>query len=485
MKPKYIDFHCHPDMKPYGKTWSQTPNGQNTTDTKSEFSIWHRKSPNILSRAVQLAAGIAKFTQSDFHSLMEGGCKIICTSLYSVEKEFFSNNLGGGTLSNIVDNFITCVGKKRVDYIQSINNYFEDLQKEYHYYEMLNDTTVTIDNKEYKYYLLNSYADYTNYLTAHPNSDNVLFVIMSIEGLHTLNSNLLVPIEQVDIIANLRLVKAWKFAPFFITVCHHFNNHLCGHAESLFPPISGGLNQIPGRNEPLNDLGIKVIEEMLDKTHGKRIYPDIKHMSIKGRIAYYQLLQDKLKNANDHIPIIVSHGAANGRKSSTEPNVIQIQVTGSTFMENDINFYDDEIVLLAKSEGLFCIMFDEHRLANKPAISNLPHFELTLHKLRMHRSILVWNQIQHVGELLDKAGLNSWDCIAIGSDSDGIINPINGFLTEETLPDLYEYLVDHANKYMNSRGKTELKQQNQISGEVLISKFFTDNGTAFLKKWFV
>ncbi len=39
-------------------------------------------------------------------------------------------------------------------------------------------------------------------------------------------------------------------------------------------------------------------------------------------------------------------------------------------------------------------------------------------------------QIQHIAELLDKNDIISGDCIAIGSDLDGIIDPLNGFLTQ-------------------------------------------------------
>ena len=76
-----------------------------------------------------------------------------------------------------------------------------------------------------------------------------------------------------------------------------------------------------------------------------------------------------------------------------------------------------------------------------------------MNKIRHYRSELMWNQIQHIVELLNSHDLFAWDCIAIGSDFDGVINPLNGFLTQETIPSLQEYVERHAYNYMQGRGK--------------------------------
>jgi microsomal dipeptidase-like Zn-dependent dipeptidase len=329
--------------------------------------------------------------------------------------------------------------------------------------------------------MVSNYAEMQQYITDNGGAANTLFVIMTIEGLHTLNSNLSVPADEASFTANLCAVKHWKYPPFSITFCHHFFNQLCGHAQSLFQIVGQETNQHPGMDTTFTPLGLKILHQLLDNTNGKRIYPDIKHMSAQGRKDYLNILATEF--AEDPIPVIVSHGAANGLRSMDE-KVIDGTATGSLLMPNDINFYDNEILAVSKSGGLFCIMLDEHRLASDGTLANIQH-SVILDKIRTYRSQLVWNQVQHIAELLDRNGLNAWNCMALGSDSDGIINPLNGFLTEETLPDLQNYLTQFAQDYMNNRGNTILQPANQISASEIVNNIFAANGIAFLEKWFI
>ena len=108
-----------------------------------------------------------------------------------------------------------------------------------------------------------------------------------------------------------------------------------------------------------------------------------------------------------------------------------------------------------------------------------------MNKIRHYRAELLWNQVQHIIELLDRDDLFAWDCIAIGSDFDGIINPLNGFLTQENVSNLQEYLERYAFNYMNGRGKEVLNSFNQISVGEIVSRIFQTNALQFIKKWFV
>jgi hypothetical protein len=97
----------------------------------------------------------------------------------------------------------------------------------------------------------------------------------------------------------------------------------------------------------------------------------------------------------------------------------------------------------------------------------------------------MWNQVQHVAELLDRHDMFAWDCLALGTDYDGIINPLNGFLTAETLPHLQAYLERYVHNYMEGLGKTRLKSYNQISPSEVVNRIFSSNAEEFLRKWFV
>ena len=101
-----------------------------------------------------------------------------------------------------------------------------------------------------------------------------------------------------------------------------------------------------------------------------------------------------------------------------------------------------------------------------------------------YRSELMWNQVQHIAELLDRDGMFAWANMAIGSDFDGIIDPLNSFWTTEEMPYLADYLERHAHNYMEGRGKTVLKPFNQLQPHEIIARIFRDNALEFFRKWF-
>ncbi|MBT8218437.1 MAG: hypothetical protein KJP00_01345, partial [Bacteroidia bacterium] len=99
-------------------------------------------------------------------------------------------------------------------------------------------------------------------------------------------------------------------------------------------------------------------------------------------------------------------------------------------------------------------------------------------------SKLIWCQIQHIGEVLNNANLNAWDIQCIGSDFDGIINPIDGYYTFSDFTTLRRHLINHAEAYLNSAEGNRLRPQNQLPGVQIIDKFLVENADAFLRKWF-
>lgn len=479
MKELFIDFHCHPQMKPYGKSF-KTKAGQNTINRKSENSIWFYDSPNIFERALQLLTGVVKFTQADCTTLSHGNVNIVCASLYPIEKGFFANEMGTGAFSDLANDFVTSVSKKRVNYIQGITNYFEDLEREYQYYEQLSGKEIKIGNETKRYKVISSFREIEDHLSREPESD-CIFIIITIEGMHSLNSDIRAAPDAASFLDNLNRIKEWPHKPFFVTLAHHFYNELCGHAKSLTGLVGNKTDQSLGLNMPFTALGHEVVKKALDNTDGKRILIDIKHMSALARQEYYKLLADSYPTEN--IPIIVSHGACNGMRSLNNKTV-EIPETGHKMLSEEINFYDDEIIKIARTNGIFGLQLDERRIANAATLKATKH-SIAMNKIRHYRAELLWNQVQHIAELLDHEGLFAWNTIAIGSDFDGVINPLNGFLTAETLPHLLEYLERYAYNYMEGRGKTVLKDFNQISPSEIVNRIFIHNGYEFLRRFFV
>jgi microsomal dipeptidase-like Zn-dependent dipeptidase len=452
----HVDIHCHPSLKPYGKSFNRTPTGQNSANVNDDNSLWYYDPPSLTDKLLNYIGGLTKFRQANATALAYGNVRVICASLYPLEKGFVKTKLGTNIVGDTLQNFVTGIGKKRIDYLQEISDYFEDLEREYNDYTQLHNVSV----ERQKYIIVRNYSD------IEAADENTICIVITIEGLHVLNTTL----ADDAVLANVDKLNAWTYKPFFVTVAHHFWNHLCGHAKSLSGIVASATDQSENINTGITDLGWKVIDKLLQNN----ILIDIKHMSALSRQQYL--------SRYPQVPVIMSHGAANGWRNMNE-QVVDLKDTGYKLLQEDINFYDDELLIMAKSNGIIGLQLDERRIASAATLSDTPH-SLFRNKIMHYRSALLWNQVQHIAELLDKNDLFSWDNISIGSDFDGLIDPLNAFWTAEEMPFLSDFLERHAFNYMEGRGKQILKPYNQISASEIVSRIFADNALRFMKQYF-
>jgi hypothetical protein len=480
LKNDYIDLHCHPALKPFGKSFKDIPVAMNSSDRRRKKSIWHYDPPSPFDKLLNYLSGLTKFSQSNFTALSLGGVSIVCVSLYPLEKWFVRNKLNNELILDLASNFALGIGAKRVDHIQGIQDYFKDLVQQYMFYQQLDGKIFRIAGVRFRYKLVRNYKEIEK-IRAEESSSKIqtIAVIITIEGLHVLNTGLRTAPNEQEVLENIIIIKNWQFRPFFITIAHHFWNHLCGHAPSLSGIITKYADQSEGLDTGFTSLGRKVLERMLDNTIKNRILPDIKHMSPIARIEYYELLDSD--DAYKNIPIIISHGACNGLTSISNP-VPTHTATAKLLNPVSINFYDDELIRLAKSGGIIGLQLDERRLTNKATLKKTKH-SIKRHKIMHYRSELLWNQLRHIATVLDSNGLFAWDCMAIGSDFDGIIDPLNGFWTAEELPFLADFLERHAYNYMSKA--TFKNPKNKISADDIVQRLFSGNGNRFLLKYFI
>jgi len=467
-------------MKPFGKSFKKNRSkGKNTRKKRRRNSIWKYDPPSVIDKLLNYTIKLTKFSQANFTSLAKGGVTVVCVSLYPLEKCFFNIDIKSEFFKDLILNFVTGLGKKRIDAIQSMQDYFEDLNLEYDFYKQLDGKTRLRDGK-FRYKIINNFAE-IGAIREQDELKNVttICVILTIEGMHVLNSNAdKVPTEAV-IMGNLKKLKAWVTPPFFVSIAHHFKNHLCGHAQSLDKKVEACIDKnCFDKNTGFKPLGEKVVKELLNNKNGKRILIDVKHMSVASRRYYYDLLEttDDYKG----IPIIVSHGAANGLKSFDE-KVSQGSEFAASFNTGDINFFNEELIKIAKSKGIFCLQLDERRVASENTIKKVKH-SIIRSKIMHYRSKLLWNQIQHIVEVLDVQGLPAWDCIALGTDYDGIIDPLNAFWTSEELPYLADFLERHAHNYM--RDASFNVPENKIKTDEIISRIMSTNGMKFIEAYY-
>jgi len=479
MNTPFIDLHIHPAMKPLGKSFNRKP-GINNSNKNSVNSIWHYDPPTTPDKLLNIAGGLTKFRQSDFTALAKGGAKIVCVSLSGLEKGFVINKFGTKLPSDIISNFVTGFGKKYIDHIQTMPDYFTGLQMEYDFYKQLDGYRVKIDGRWYAYKIISSFDEVDKF--TEPNV-NTIFVILTMEGTHAFNTGLQLmgkKVNETEVLKNIKKVKQWDHRMYFVSLTHHFYNELAGHAQSLGGIVRKFCDQSAGMNEGIHPLGYKVLSSLLDTSGGKRILIDLKHMSVASRNDYYQFLEQNFPN--EIIPLIVSHGAVNGFRSATELVEDDLFNYGK-FQPADINFYDDEIVRIAKSGGIFGIQLDERRIASKTELKNSGP-SLNRRKMLFYKSRLVWNQIQHIAEVLDRNNLYAWGIQCIGSDYDGLVDPLNGYWTAEDMPLFDSYLEKHAYNFLASSMSDGLKDFNRMKAADIVERFMHGNAHHFLRKNF-
>ena len=471
----FADIHSHPTMKSYGHSF---PSKQNSKNPLSNSSIWYYDPPNLFDKLIDLLGGIVKYRQSNFSAMGFGNTGIVFATLYPIERGFFDNRLGTGEFNDLLLNFVTSVGKNRIDFIQSITDYFPDLENEYNYLKQLDGTTVKLaDKAQYQYTIAKNATDVDIILNNDKIEDkkaNSVAVVIAIEGAHVFGTGIHPETNHCDplyVLTNVDKVKNWSHRPVFMSMAHHFYNELCGHAQSLTGIVKKATNQQYGMNEGFTPLGRDVLDKLLDNSDNKRILIDIKHMSRNSRLEYFDLLDTKYKN--EDIPVIVSHGAVMGNATDNQ-----------MFLQEDINFYDDEITRVAATNGLFGLQLDERRIVAAGDFVLKKSHGFDRRKVLYYSSVLVWRQIQHIAELLDSKGLFAWGIQSLGSDYDGMINPINGFWTAEDYPTLADYLLKQAFNYKVQCPGNLTQARNRIDPEEIVDRVMGNNAYNFLQRYY-
>ena len=484
MDTSYIDLHCHTAMKPYSKSFKYEPPKQNDRDPNRKNSIWHYSPPTFFEKLANRVVTLTKFTQTDLTAMAKAKTKVVVMTLYPFEKHFLSRRLlGWKGITDLLVNFVASISQARIDDVLRHRDYFEDLLGEYDFTMQMHNQVVQVDGITYTYRVVKNFQEIEANFQRETPTQKIINIVITVEGGHSFNTGLNIDTPSAnenEVMKNVRKVKAWEHKPVFITLAHHFYNELCGHARSI------GIkalkkNQDWGLGTGITPLGFKVIALLLDNTNGKRVLIDIKHMSLDSRKSYYGLLDTQYQN--EDIPIIASHGAANGMRSVVETELSDYPDMAQYFNNIKINFYDDEIIRIAKSNGLFGIQLDERRIGSKKAIRKSKIIIHNKRKQLRKKSVLVWRQVEHMAVVLNKEGLFCWGIQSIGSDFDGIVDPINGFWTAENIKDMAEELVNRANEFLDAK-RDSLLPFNRITADAIVQRVLRDNASEFLKKYY-
>lgn len=399
--------------------------------------------------------------------------------------------------------YITHFSTRRISQIQSLNyNYFDELLYEYYFLlsQIQKEKEIKLENGEKKKIraVIPKTVDELDFFLK---DENNLIIIPTIEGASSLIDGNSYDIDNFDIdsiLENVRTLKNLDFTPFFITLSHHFYNGFCGHAKSLNSNLKKHnivyrlINQKHRIDEGFNEKGIELVKCLLSIDEysdcGKRILIDAKHLSIESRKTLYKIIKNHNKNnPNDIIPIIHSHTGYSGISSldtlyKLNNLVKNLYYESYFFNPMSINITDEEIKIVFKSHGLIGLSLEEKIISGRGIIENSKKYlyneDNEVLKLFWAKQILrnivgmAYSLITD-SEIKDKE--NIWNIFAIGSDFDGFIDPVDGFVTSEEFPKLEKFLI----RALKSRN--DFKKINfGISAEQIIEKIMYRNTYNFL-----
>ncbi|MFC2126346.1 hypothetical protein ACFLU5_16255 [Bacteroidota bacterium] len=548
----YSDLHCHPSMIPFNHLRHTKDFG---TSRFNLYNIPEKSLKILKKQKKKgFKQFLTSYPQSDLATCSRANVRLVFASLYPPETGFFmgndrtnidaevvryavekllknkflgrvagiilyrSNRLLARTLNregwvrDTVQKLLMKFPRERINFIQGDrtdekgyetvckeNN--PDKKKKYYDYfcELKLEHKMYMDSVDEAPPGTRKYSVITNgnELDSVIDDEEKIAVVLTIEGMGMLaqernkdnKQTKLRAVSRAVLKKRIRWLKRNHF--FFVTLSHHFNNNLSGHAKSLPQIMQEITDQEPGMNGPLKDNGKVAIRELLslkddyshDPSKGRRVLIDVKHMSASSRQEYYEILEANYKKEQEWIPVIASHGGYANRKKLKD-----LIIQGKQGWEKDdsfedgfytwgINLCDEDVAMVVKTGGLIGISFDQRILGLSPGkkIESKRQWAWLITK-----NILAFAEVG--GRAFPSKPEKIWDCLTIGTDFDGFIDPVNTFATAEYFDD-YKNLLLEVLKGFTGQNRTRYFLNNH-SPEELVHKFCIENAYQFVERNF-
>ncbi|OFX28203.1 MAG: hypothetical protein A2X08_10500 [Bacteroidetes bacterium GWA2_32_17] len=455
--------------------------------------------------------------------------KVVNEVIGYIVKTYSKNGTVIDFLEKSATHWLSSMTYEKFEDIRSCNHdYYNDLKNELDYLEksVKKVSPQTINEKKYNLKIVSSYTELQKVLEIDDNynyasdDDNTIAIVLTVEGGHSLGigqeNTKHLAIDQFNNINNdgsfanpevnklftkvknnITDIKKWgengSHCPFFMTFAHHFYNQLCGHNMSFAGIAHSIFDQNNGMNTSITEFGKKIINELLSVENGRRILIDTKHMSVETKKWYYNFVREYNQKNIIGIPIISSHSAVSGNKNLSDHNSNN-HLEMDDYYENgkkafntwDINLSDEEINLIHESEGLIGLNLDQRILSGKKMLDFLKSNINDETQKIIFQSVWaepVLQNVLHIIEVVTNSQNRNkkyvWDMITIGSDYDGIINPLDAYCYAEDLETLRNILIQKLELQIS--WNPLLKDKN--AAEVIDAIMFK-NAVKFLKKHF-
>lgn len=509
----FFDFHIHPSLKPQ---MSLPPDFPSPWDIiKLKF-----KHPNLVT-ALLKCGGINEVvdSQASLTQLIKGKVNLIALALHPPETAMMND----GLIQQIAaDEQTSYINITRITDIGSGDIYFRMLNEE------LSNLKKNLSNAGKKLKLISKISQYKA-------SDlNTVHAILIIEGPHAFFGAKQRRTETDIFTEFWENFETFTSANriFSLNISHLQDNEFCNHAFGIqifkpkpFYPNGNGISQ----------HGFKLLQKMKEKN----ILLDLKHTSLFARKQLY----DFRIGENDW-PIVCTHTGLTGIKKenrgkyflskSNEGGHLLVRhykpagyILGTSFNPCTINLYDEDVFEIVLSGGLIGLSMDQRILGTPEAwmmtdnnVADIYEEEIISPGERAFFTNVVngspgnsdiikpnditaddqrdWprfharhfmNQVFHLFKIADQFNYNKATMaqrICIGSDFDGMINPVDTCQNVTKLEGFKKYLTDNFKEWEKDFTEvTGIKISSSITPKKLMDNIFYQNGVDFLKEWYV
>lgn len=520
MTRRFADLHCHPALFGFNRLRHGKADGD-----ADQFHAWNIPD-DIDHRSMGEGKRAATYTQCTMPMLAASKTRLAFASITPIEKGFFvgahdpsqeprfevevlrfmtgasfvsttRHLIAGrtndaaveltrilrnrGPLRRALQRAFLRYNDRRVRFMQSNEyDYFEELIREYEFYANADGmrgravlhTPAGPDREIEGAYQLARSADHLREVVEETDDTAV---VLSIEGAHAFsiqpNGGLR---SREHLHEHMEILRDLPHPILFVTLAHHFDNGLCGHAHSLPDAAHWVMDQSDRMGVGFSDVGRWVTRELLDLDDdlrprgGRRMLIDCKHMSPLSRAQYYaEIVRPHNEWARREeaplIPVIASHSAYSGVATLEELQKNAAREDDNwhrnPYLAWGINHSDEDVRAVWESRGLIGMCFDQ-RICGVPPRQTVPReawIDIMLRQILGTVDAILLDESAPFDERL-----RIWDCICIGSDFDGLIDPLTAYPTVLEFPQFAEDLAERLDDVRQTRGIGTVGVENLV-----------------------
>lgn len=510
----FFDFHIHPVLK------SQF--SENTANTQ-KFSPWDRVRTQDIPLALKWCTEFEYIleSQASLSQLAGNDCNLICAVLYIAEQGLIDNDMVSAATKTKLNRYLQ---QPRINEIIAGNPYTmlmnDDLST------LTNPVQFGVNDRFVK--MLKRRSDYNQADT------QTVHVVFTLEGFHSLSDGLRnFNIQKItDNLEDLRK----KITLISVNPTHIEQSPICNHAFAM-PYMDDEIFRPTGRN--ISKDGIDLIAQC----YKNNILIDLKHMSLGARRQLYDLRNLPGTFANipplvcthagftgismNEIPdYMYGFDRLRGKKYFHAVHAKPVKFDDGRarpcFNPISLNLYDEDILAIINSGGMIGLSMDKRILGYEPDESgDKPLYPLEeeyfasaeqnffipdgantqISNMVNDINCMTWEDVKNAGDVMPNAGFQhlrhfmghllhlvnitganaaqALKQVCIGSDFDGIINPV---WCCETTDELYQFRQDMHDYFVGFANACGVALPAGFDIDTFCEDLFFNNGKEFVMK---